>query len=133
MTSPFARAVHASSRALDAVAGERFQVVPMIAGQYSGAIPDPDRPAFEFVGTYKSDTDRIKLTGSPFGSDISRQVVSASLIVTVAEDVLAGRSIQTGDILHRLDIAGVPRFEVSTNESDGLGRRILTLIEIATP
>ena len=130
MASLFADAAVLASQAVDAVLGETLRITPMVPGRYKDAVSDPDRASFDVVGAFHDGPDRMKLSSSTVGRDFDHRFVLAKTYATIGNDLLVGRVIKKGDRVSRADEPGTPEFEISTIESDGVQRTMLTLVAV---
>jgi hypothetical protein len=115
---------------LDRIFAETIRLVPMRAGGYAAGSPDPDRIEREFPAIITETPQRMRAVENSVGRDFDRTVVMADTIASIDQATLGADLPKVGDLVVAIDRSDTPSFEVTTVESDGLARILLSLVRL---
>ena len=115
---------------LDRVFAETIRLVPTRAGGYAVGGPDPDRIEREFPAILTEAPRRMRMVENSIGRDFDRTVVMADTVASIDQAKLEGELPKVGDLVIAIDRPDAPSFEVTTVESDGLARILLSLVRL---
>jgi hypothetical protein len=126
----FSQAWSARQPELDRVFAETIRLVPMRAGGYAAGNPDPDRIEREFPAIITETPQRVRAVENSVGRDFDRMVVMADTVASIDQAKLGADLPKVGDLVIAVDRLDTPSFEVTTVESDGLARILLSLVRL---
>jgi hypothetical protein len=126
----FSQAWTARQPELDRVFAETIRLAPMRAGGYAAGGPDPDRIEREFSAIITEPPRRMRAVENSMGRDFDRMVVMADTVASIDQAKLEGELPKVGDLVIAIDRSDTPSFEVTTVESDGLARILLSLVRL---
>jgi hypothetical protein len=115
---------------LDRVFGETIRLVPMEAGGYTAGISDPDRAERQIPAIMTEAPRRMRMVENSVGRDFERTVVMADTVASIDQAQLGPELPKVGDLVVAIDRPDTPSFEVTTVESDGLARVLLSLVRL---
>ena len=124
----FSQAWAARQSELDRAFAETIRLVPMRAGGYAAGSPDPGRIERELPAIITETPQRMRAVENSVGRDFDRMVVMADTVASIDQATLGGDLPKIGDLVVAIDRSDAPRFEVTTVESDGLARILLSLV-----
>jgi hypothetical protein len=126
----FSQAWTARQPELDRVFAETIRLVPMRAGGYAAGIPDSDRIERQVPAIITETPRRMRTVENSIGRDFDRTVVMADTVASIDQAKLEGELPKVGDLVIAIDRSDTPSFEVTTVESDGLARILLSLVRL---
>ena len=126
----FSQAWAARQPQLDRVFAETIRLAPTRAGGYAAGIPDPDRIERQFLAIITETPQRMRAVENSVGRDFDRTMVMADTVASIDQTKLEGQLPKVGDLVIAIDRPAAPRFEVTTVESDGLARILLSLVRL---
>jgi hypothetical protein len=126
----FSQAWAARQPELDRVFAETIRIMPMRAGGYAAGTPDPDRIERQIPAIITETPQRMRAAENSVGRDFDRMVVMADTVASIDQAKLAAGLPKAGDLVIAIDRPGIPRFEVTAVESDGLARVLLSLVKL---
>jgi hypothetical protein len=126
----FSQAWAARQPELDRIFAETIRLVPMRAGGYTAGIPDPDRIERQVPAIITETPRRMRTVENSIGRDFDRTVVVADTIASIDQASLGADLPKVGDLVVAIDRFDAPSFEVTTVESDGLARILLSLVRL---
>jgi hypothetical protein len=134
MPSRFATELAARSPVLDDYFGEMLRIEPQSeGGEFLAEGADPDRPAYDIVGTFRPKTSLVPMRQTLGGSSADAVNVTASLDhFSFLKSVLGdpARWPRAGDRIVRTEEPGTPRFKVSRVFDDGLVRHGCVVVPV---
>jgi hypothetical protein len=126
----FSQAWAARQPELDRIFAETIRLVPMRAGGYTAGIPDPDRIERQVPAVITETPRRMRTVENSIGRDFDRTVVVADTIASIDQASLGAELPKVGDLVIAIDRSDTPSFEITTVESDGLARILLSLVRL---
>jgi hypothetical protein len=126
----FSQAWAARQPELDRVFAETIRVVPMRAGGYATGTSDPDRIERQIRAIITETPQRMRAVENSMGRDFDRMVVMADTVASIDQATLGADLPKAGDLVIAIDRSDTPSFEVTTVESDGLARILLSLVRL---
>lgn len=124
MPTLFARMETAVSAAVDAVHGELTRITPMVVGEFVRGGPDPNRVVREVLGVIDFNPVTIRAREQSeydgYRPELDGEKVHVSY--TVSRLGTPVEMPRKGDVIEALDLPGVPKFQITIVEADGLGR-----------
>jgi hypothetical protein len=90
--------------------------------------PAPDRIERELPAIITEMPQRMRAVENSLGRDFDRTVVMADTVASIDQTKLGADLPKVGDLLVAIDRFDTPSFEVTTVESDGLARILLSLV-----
>jgi hypothetical protein len=126
----FSQAWTARQPELDRIFAETIRLMPMRAGGYTAGIPDPDRIERQVPAIITEAPRRMRMVENSIGRDFDRTVVMADTVASIDQAKLEGELPKVGDLAVAIDRPDAPSFEVTTVESDGLARMLLSLVRL---
>jgi hypothetical protein len=126
----FSQAWSARQPELDRVFAETIRLVPMRAGGYAAGNPDPDRIEREFPAIITETPQRVRAVENSVGRDFDRMVVMADTVASIDQAKLGADLPKVGDLVIAVDRLDTLSFEVTTVESHGLSRILLSLVRL---
>jgi hypothetical protein len=126
----FSQAWAARQSELDRVFAETIRLVPMRAGGYAAGGPDPDRIERQVPAIITEKPQRMRAVENSVGRDFDRMVVMADTVASIDQTKLVADLPKAGDLVIAIDRPDTPSFEVTTVESDGLARILLSLVRL---
>jgi hypothetical protein len=126
----FSQAWTARQPELDRVFAETIRLVPMRAGGYAAANPDPDRIERQIAAIITEAPGRMRMVENSVGRDFDRTVVMADTIASIDQASLGAELPKVGDLVIAIDRFDAPSLEVTAVESDGLARVLLSLVRL---
>ena len=136
MGSVFEEAAIEASAAIDETYGKTLRIIPALEGRYTANAVDPNRPAFDIVGSFFLAPDAIKMQSTKVGRDFFQQFIGAKCFISIDIGLLAGREIRKGDRVQCYDEAGAlvdPPYEVTVGGEREVSRMIYPLVEASDP
>jgi hypothetical protein len=127
----FSQAWVARQPELDRVFAETIRLVPIRAGGYTAGSPDPDRIERQIPAIITETPQRMRAVENSVGRDFDRMVVMADTLASIDQAMLGSDLPKAGDLVIAIDRFDTPSFEVSTVESDGLARILLSLVRLS--
>jgi hypothetical protein len=124
----FSQAWAARQPELDRIFAETIRLVPMRAGGYAAGASDPDRIERQVPAIITETPQRMRAVGNSVGRDFDRMVVMAGTVASINQAMLGADLPRIGDLVVAIDRPDAPSFEVTTVESDGLARILLSLV-----
>jgi hypothetical protein len=115
---------------LDRVFAETIRLVPMRAGGYAEGGPDPGRIERQVPAIITEKPQRMRAVENSVGRDFDRMVVMADTVASIDQTKLVADLPKAGDLVIAIDRLDTPSFEVTTVESDGLARILLSLVRL---
>jgi hypothetical protein len=115
---------------LDRCFAETIRLLPMRAGGYAAGAPDPDRIERQVAAIITETPQRMRSVGNSVGRDFDRMVVMADTVASIDQAKLGADLPKVGDLVVTIDRLDTPSFEVTTVESDGLARILLSLVRL---
>jgi hypothetical protein len=128
--TPFSQAWAAQQPELDRVFAETIRLVPTRAGGYAAGLPDPDRIERQVPAIITETLQRMRAVENYVGRDFDRTVVMADTTASIDQAKLEGELPKVGDLVVATDRPDAPSFEVTTVESDGFARVLLSLVRL---
>jgi hypothetical protein len=126
----FSQAWAARQPELDRIFAETIRIVPMRAGGYATGGPDPDRIERQIPAIMTEAPRRMRMVENSVGRDFDRTVVMADTVASIDQANLGAELPKVGDLVIAVDRSDTPSFEVTTVESDGLARVLLSLVRL---
>jgi hypothetical protein len=126
----FSQAWVARQPELDRIFAETIRLVPMRAGGYATGGPDPDRVERQIPAIITEAPRRMHTAENSVGRDFDRTVVMADTTASIDQAKLGAELPKVGDLVIAIDRPDAPSFEVTTVESDGLARILLSLVRM---
>ena len=126
----FSQAWAARQPELDRIFSETIRLVPMRAGGYAAGGPDPGRIERQVQAIITEKPQRMRAVENSVGRDFDRMVVMADTVASIDQATLAANLPKAGDLVIAIDRPGTPSFEITTVESDGLSRILLSLVRL---
>lgn len=124
MPTLFARMETAVSAAVDAIHGELTRITPMVAGEFVRGGLDPNRVVREVLGVIDFNPVTIRAREQSeydgYRPELDGEKVHVSY--TVSRLGTPVEMPRKGDVIEALDLPGVPKFQITIVEADGLGR-----------
>lgn len=128
--SNFSEAWSARQPQLDRIFAEAIRLVPMLAGGYAAAIPDPDRAERQMLAIITERPERKHIVENSTGRDFDRGLVLAETVASIDQALLGNELPKAGDLIVAVDRPEAPTFEITVVESDGLARVLLSLVRV---
>jgi hypothetical protein len=126
----FSQAWVARQPELDRIFAETIRLVPMRAGGYAAGSLDPDRIERELPAIITETPQRMRAVKNSVGRDFDRMVIMADTVASIDQAKLGAYLPKAGDLLVAIDRSDTPSFEITTVESDGLARILLSLVRL---
>jgi len=131
LVSFFSGAWAARQHRLDQIFAETIRLIPMLTGGYAAPVIDPDRAERLLPAIITEIPQRKHMDENAIGRDFNPAMVVAQTIASIDQTRLNGELPKEGDRVMALDRPAQPTFEITTVESDGLARILLSLVRIA--
>jgi len=131
LVSLFSGAWAARQHRLDQIFAETISLIPMLTGGYAAPVIDPDRAERLLPAIITEIPQRKHMDENAIGRDFNPAMVVAQTIASIDQTRLNGELPKEGDRVMALDRPAQPTFEITTVESDGLARILLSLVRIA--
>jgi hypothetical protein len=126
----FSQAWAARQPELDRIFSETIRLVPMRAGGYAAGGPDPGRIERQVQAIITEKPQRMRAVENSVGRDFDRMVVMADTVASIDQTKLVADLPKAGDLVIAIDRPDAPSFEITTVESDGLARILLSLVRL---
>ena len=131
MIVKFAGAWASRQAQLDCTFAETIRLIPMLTGGYAALVIDPDRAERLLPAIITEIPQRKHMDENAVGRDFNPAMVVAQTTASIDQTRLNGELPKEGDRVMALDRPAQPTFEITTVESDGLARILLSLVRIA--
>lgn len=126
----FSQASAARQPELDRVFAETVRIVPIRAGGYAAGAPDPDRIEQQIPAILSETPKRMRAVENSVGRDFDRMVAMADTVASIDPAMLGVDLPKVGDLIKAIDRPETPSFEVTTVESEGFARILLSLVRV---